>query len=136
MRETIFCNHYRAMSDHKTCKAEVPYEKFKGMAFDDRPCFMRSGKCNPGCERMEFPTPEEIAAQDAADAQRFKGVMNARKAIVAHLGGPWKRGTANAAGVIDCPVCGGKESLRFRRAGYNGHIHAACTTQNCVSWVE
>lgn len=60
----------------------------------------------------------------------------ARAAIVEHLGGPWKKGTPSAVGKIDCPVCGGKETLAFRRAGYNGHIHAQCSTDGCVSWME
>lgn len=39
------------------------------------------------------------------------------------------------AGAITCPVCG-KGSLRYSRAEYNGHIHAACTTDGCVGWME
>jgi hypothetical protein len=38
-------------------------------------------------------------------------------------------------GVMDCPVCGtGK--LHYSRAGYNGHVHARCETDGCVSWME
>lgn len=39
------------------------------------------------------------------------------------------------AGVITCPICGtGK--LRYSRAGYNGHVHARCSTDGCVAWME
>ena len=39
------------------------------------------------------------------------------------------------AGIMDCPVCKtGK--LKYSRSSYNGHIHAACTTVNCVAWME
>ena len=138
MRETIFCNHFRSMSEHKTCEAGVEYDSLKGIPFDKRPCFMR-GKdrlvCG-GCDLAEFPTAEEVAAEEAEFRKRFELIGKARDAIVTHLGGPWKRGTAGAGGTIDCPACGAAQSLRFSRAGHNGHIHAACKTEDCVRWME
>ena len=137
MRLTIFCNHFRAMSEHKTCEAGCSYDDFKGMGFDKQPCFMKNGIKRPGCDKAEFPTPEEIAAEDAEIHRSMENISKARQAIVAHLGGPWVRNhTPGATGVIDCPVCGAKQSLRFTRAGYNGHIHAGCTTKECVGWME
>lgn len=137
MRVTIFCNHYRAISDHKTCEAGVEYEQFKGRPHREWPCFLKVGQvpCS-GCDKQQFPTAEELAKQEEEDRQRLENIGKARKAIVAHLGGPWKRGTPGAGGQIDCPVCGNREALRFSRAGYNGHIHAACSTPGCVSWME
>ena len=41
----------------------------------------------------------------------------------------------SGAGEMACPVCKtGK--LRYSRAGYNGHVHAACSTDTCVRWME
>lgn len=38
-------------------------------------------------------------------------------------------------GVMDCPVCRtGK--LRYSRSARNGHVHAGCTTTDCVRWME
>lgn len=137
MRRTVFCNHYRAMSDHATCEAGVAYDKFKGIPFDARPCFGRNGGSPPpGCELAQFPTPEQIAAEEAEFQKRMENTMQARAAIVAHCGGPWKKGTPGTSGKINCPVCGGDATLRFSRAGINGHIHAACTTEGCVRWME
>lgn len=136
MRETIFCNHYRAMSEHATCSAGVEYDKFKGQPYDARPCFCRNGIVMPGCDLAQFPTAEEIAAEEAEMSKRFELIGKARAAIVTHLGGPWNRGSAGKAGTIDCPACGTEKSLRFTRAGYNGHIHAACMTEGCVRWME
>lgn len=140
MKMTIFCNHYRAMSDHKTCDAGVEYDTFKGKAFEERPCFWRRGRgaakpCG-GCPHAAFPTDAEIAADEAESRKSFERIGTAREAIVKHLGGPWKRGMAGASGRIDCPACGGKETLGFSRSGYNGHIHAGCTTTDCVRWME
>lgn len=136
MSRRIWCKHYRAMFTHETCEAGVPYEKFKGQSFDNRPCFCKLGQTPPGgCDKAEYPTAEEIAAEDAAIEKRLADTMTARKAIVEHLGGPWKKGTKGASGHISCPVCK-TGALRFSRAGYNGHIHAGCTTDGCVSWME
>lgn len=137
MRSTIFCNHYRAMSDHKTCKVDVSYDSFKGMPFEQRPCFCKPGEDpNAGCSLMEMPTAEQLAEEEADMAKRFVMMGKARSAIVKHLGGPWKPGAKGAGGTIDCPACGESQSLAFSRAGYNGHIHAQCKTENCVNWME
>lgn len=135
MRHTEFCKHYRAMSDHTTCEKGVAYDDFKGLKFGERPCFEHDGIAPPGCPLAEFPTAEERAEMDREIDARFKDTMTARQAIVAHLGGAWKKGTLGATGEIDCPVCK-KGRLRFSRAGYNGHIHAGCTTDKCVQWME
>lgn len=136
MKHTEFCKHYRAMSEHKTCKIGIEYDSFKGLTFDQTPCFERDGVAPPGCGFAEFPTPEEREATAKEIAEQIAKVGKARIAIVAHLGGPWKRGTPAASGCIDCPACEGEKTLRFSRSGYNGHIHAACTTEGCVSWME
>ena len=134
---TGFCNHYRAMSEHTSCEAGVSYETLKGVPHDARPCFVRNGK--PGshpCPLAKYPTAEELAKRDAEFAKRFEGTMKAREAIVEACGGPWKKGKPGASGTIDCPVCNGVKTLRFSRAGYNGHVHASCKTADCVSWME
>lgn len=60
----------------------------------------------------------------------FDNIMKARAAIVKHAEG--KRGVS---GQIDCPICKtGK--LQYIIAGNNGHIHARCTTDKCVDWME
>ena len=135
-RYTIFCKHFRSMMDHETCEAGIAYETFKGLSHDKRPCFMRRGVACGGCDKAEFPTPEEVAAEDAEMEKRFVGTMKARAAIVEFLGGPWEEGRPGSSGIMDCPVCNGDRTLSFSRSGYNGHIHAACRTKDCVSWME
>ena len=36
---------------------------------------------------------------------------------------------------LPCPVCT-TGRLYYRVAGYNGHMHAKCETEGCVSWME
>lgn len=131
-----WCIHYRAMSEHDTCEAGVLYDSLKHLALAKRPCFRDKGEAiRPGCDKVEYPTTEQEAAYEAEMQQRFKNITDARTAIVDHLGGPWKKGMGGTGGAIDCPVCKTGQ-LKFSRSGYNGHIHAACTTEGCVAWME
>lgn len=143
MSQTIHCKHFRDMTSHKTCAVGVEYDSVtlaKGTKEYSLPCIIGARQdYNPlgaKCTKCDMPTAEELAAEEEEIEKRCQELGKARQAIVAHLGGPWKRGTAGASGVIDCPVCGGKQTLRFSRAGYNGHIHAKCKTEKCVSWME
>ena len=138
------------MGDHDTCKAGVKYEDVKvqheviqyrshGIVYTAArsiPCFKNSNYrpdlCE--CEKAQYPTAEEIEAYYARLRGSIDRILAARKAIVDHLGGPWKKGIASAQGVVECPTCKGK--LHFLRSGYNGHIHAQCETSGCVSWME
>ena len=79
----------------------------------------------------------------------------AREAILAELRRRWKedRGAGITAphdisrfyqpqtnyfcgsGVMECPICK-TGNLRYSRSNFNGHVHAACSTEGCVSWME
>lgn len=130
------CKHYRGMSGKDVCEASVQFKTLPNYGtkefYPSCPCFGPSG----GCEKAEYPTAEELAAQEAEDERRCQAIGMARAAIVESLGGPWKRGMNGVVGAIDCPVCGGVRTLVFSRAGYNGHIHAGCETADCVRWME
>lgn len=132
-----WCKHYRGMSGKDVCEAGV---EFKSLPNYGERAFMASCPCfgplHRGCEKAEYPTAEELVAQEAEDEKRFQAIGKARVAIVDCLGGPWKRGMPGAVGAVDCPVCGGEGTLEFSRAGYNGHIHAGCSTADCVRWME
>jgi hypothetical protein len=146
MRQTIFCKHYRAMSEHKTCEAGVDYDDFKGIPFRERPCFWTRENHRefdqsmpqppPGCSLAVFPTEAEIEAEETEDQLRFDRIRKAREAIITSLGGPWKKGMAGSRGEIPCTCDGCDGTIRFIRSGYNGHVHAKCLTAGCVSWME
>ena len=149
----IRCKHFGAPADSPTCAAGVKYADVTkdhepiqyrylgspGTPYTSRrslPCLPNSNLGGAVCDKCELPTAEELAAEEAEIAKRFENVCTARTAIVASLGGPWKKGTAPGRGAIDCPVCGVANALHFSRAGRNGHIHAACLTKGCVAWME
>jgi hypothetical protein len=129
-----WCKHYRGMYEKELCAANVRFDSLPNYGTQE---FMRTCPCfapSVGCELAVYPTAEEMAAHDAEMNARFAQIGVARQAIVAACGGPWKRGTSDSSGVIECPNCNGK--LHYSRSGYNGHIHARCETKSCVSWME
>lgn len=133
-----WCKHYSG-TVNATCRAGVTYaavEIGRGTPQLSLPCFKDQNPLGATCDKCVFRTPEEVAAMKAEQAKRFADLGAARAAIVADCGGPWKRGTPGSAGVIDCPVCKAAKSLAYSRAGYNGHVHAACKTAGCVAWME
>lgn len=131
-----WCKHYRGMHEKDACEAGVKFVDLKGHGttgfFDSCPCF------GPGseCDKAVYPTAEEQEAEEKAVEERFAMTMIARAMITESLGGPWKRGMVGSQGRIDCPNCGAAQGLRFSRSGYNGHIHASCSTGGCLSWME
>lgn len=131
-----WCKHYSGMNGKTECDAGVTFATLPhygtGEFFPTCPCFGPRG----GCERAVYPTPEELASAEKEMEKRFAAIGKARAAIVAHLGGPWKKGDSVAYGKIDCPACGQALALTFSRSGYNGHIHAQCSTDGCVAWME
>jgi len=140
-RETS-CKHFRGMRE-ECCLAGVNLRKHVGgpdYGWGARlPCIPDSGVTRADevvpCELYALRTPEEVEAEEREIAELFGRTDKARQAIVDHLGGPWKRGMESSRGGIDCPICG-TGRLHFSRAGYNGHIHAGCTTEDCVRWIE
>lgn len=137
LKRKSFCNHYRAMAGNDTCLAGVPFSRFDGLTTSQMPCFLsatESVRCS--CDLVQFPTPEEIAETERFMIERFERTSKARAVIVEFCGGPWKRGDGGVSGTLDCPCCGAVNALAFSRAGYNGHIHASCSTEDCVRWME
>lgn len=133
-----FCKHYRGVHEKNTCEAGVAFVSLEHYGTKE---FVASGPCfgpeqSGECESKVYPTAEEIAEDDRQMAERFASFGKAREAIVADCGGPWKRGMGGSSGSIDCPVCDGAETLQYSRSSYNGHIHARCSTDDCVSWME
>lgn len=131
-----WCKHYRGMSDKTECEAGVKFATLPhygtGEFFPTCPCFGPRG----GCDRAVYPTAEDLVAAEKESERQWAAIAKAREAIVAHLGGPWKKGVRHGYGQIDCPVCGKSSALTFSRSGYNGHIHAQCSTEDCVAWLE
>lgn len=127
------CRHFSGLMQ-KTCRAGVAYADIRdesagpgnGYRF---PCFSDDGACT-SCPSASFLTPEEVAEREAKSRRSTQRICTVRAAIVAHTEG--KRGVG---GSIPCPCCEGG-TVRFSVSGYNGHIHAQCSTKGCAAWME
>jgi len=104
------------------------------------PCF-KDKAFGAVCDLAEFPTTDQIMKHHA-DSDAFVGrMLTTRKAIIEDIKSNTPKSTEadnrprSAVGKIQCPICGSGE-VRYSQSGYNGHIHAACSTENCVSWME
>lgn len=132
-----WCEHYRGLHGHETCDAGVKYADVtdKSTTPHSLPCIEEWNRSGVTCEKCVYPTAEQVAERRAELDRRMNNIGATRKAIVESCGGPWKKGTPGTSGFIACPVCV-QGQVQFSRAGYNGHIHARCSTENCVAWME
>lgn len=126
------CVHFNGMMND-TCKAGVDYDSVKvarepGKGWD-LPCFKDRKPCSITCDKQQFPTAEYVQARLDEIEQSSIRTFGAIAAIQKHANG--KRGVA---AVIECPAC--KGDLHYSIAGVNGHIHARCSTPNCVAFMQ
>ena len=149
--QQCWCKHYNG-TVNPACDAGIKYESVRvdhepiqyrregrhsiNTVTRSLPCFQFENFADAKCDKCEFPTSEEIAAEKERREVLLAQTLIARAAIVVACGGPWKRGKPTASGSVACPRCGQKDSLRYSRAGVNGHIHASCTTKDCLAWME
>lgn len=120
------------------------------------PCFKREHHLTKGCDKCQFPTPEEIKAHHKDVNALVNRVSTARAAILNELARRWKddgkvtqikipsdlsrfvKPQINyfcGSGKMKCPICNSGE-LSYSRSTYNGHVHARCSTNDCVWWME
>ena len=110
------------------CRVGINYATVRddSASFGERlPCL--DAGCKKTCEKYAPHTQAELDAQDAAFEDRIKHISGARAAILA---------TKKPSGRIDCPRCGTKGGLGFSVSSYNGHVHASCSTKDCLRWME
>lgn len=119
------CKHFTGIQ-HDACALGVPYVSVRDESVRPYkwPCL---GACATSCGKKETRTAEEIDAEDRDWAERFGHIARARETIIA---------TKQPQGAVDCPRCNVPSGLRFRVSSYNGHVHAACSTKECLAWTE
>ena len=88
-------------------------------------------KCTSEEIRAALPDPVTIA-EDERKFALFLNAVHAAKADAKSKG--LGRGSAGV-GSITCPACK-TGTLRYSVAAINGHMHGACTTENCARWME
>lgn len=128
------CTHFNGIQN-ESCKAGVRYDSFS----DRKPClgnsFPNDKRPIPECSLLRKTTREESEQREAeidAAIERMTVAVPAAKLDAKEKG----LGRGNGGrGSIPCPICK-SGTLHYSVAGYNGHMHAKCTTDNCMSWME
>jgi hypothetical protein len=140
-RRAASCVHFSGYDPDRRCKAGVPYNRLAPRLLPCIPAFdsAKEGQ-RPTCPHFVALGMEAVLAQDAEDDAFSAKIDIARRAIVEDA----KKNHYPVAGAVcvggvmgkpPCPVCNAG-TLRYSIARSNGHIHAGCTTPDCVSWME
>lgn len=128
MRRACRCVHFNGVQND-ACKLGIRYDSFSREKAI--PCILKMTHMNEQnqCAQYQKPTLDELKAEDRKFDQMFADVNKARKAIIEHAGNKTRVG-----GNFPCPICvTGK--LGYSIAS-NRHVHARCSTEGCVSWME
>ena len=133
------CIHYNGVAG-KTCKADVEYrsvcasrEQCVNLS-NKVPCFSKNGLTDL-CAKFRLPSQEEIEEYERSITIFLEQMIATRKAITDHIK-EHRMGGRDVEGKIPCPVCGDGTVFYSCAGAYNGHIHATCNTDGCVSWIE
>lgn len=138
--ETLTCRHFNGMQ-HDCCLAGVNYRALAGAPMEG--CMTRvpclpfndpKGGQMAVCGKHSTWTlaeAEQMVTDSEESMQRHLRVYRAAHDDAKAKGlKRWKGGQSDMV----CHVCSG--ILRYSVAGYNGHMHAQCETEGCVSWME
>ena len=131
------CRHFNGIQN-ACCRAGVSYEALRD---DDKrlPCLpmmrFETMRLVAVCDKFETMSHDEAVA--SADGDLAAILMNETARRAAHADAKFKGFGIGKGGhdSIPCPTgCGGQ--LYYRVASVNGHMHARCSTDKCVMWME
>lgn len=135
------CVHFNGVQ-HDRCKAGVSYHALHGTGagcFAALTCLGEDSRVKrdreaPLCTLKQLPTREKVEADLKSEAEMFDKTVTAMHAAKADAKAKGLGVGNGGSSQIECPLgCGG--NLRYRVAGVNGHMHAACEN-GCGNWME
>lgn len=126
-----WCSHYQSPMEGRVCKAgvcydDLPIDKEKGF-YESAPCFFKNGTEACLCDKVEYPSQEEL--QKTEDA--IQATMKRFLIVIPLIDDAAKFASS---GEMACPCCDG--TLHWSKAKYNGHRRARCTTDGCINFIE
>lgn len=130
------CIHFTG-TQNKECTQGIPYAELSENRAKVLPCLgdsrtmlpFEQGKQMAECPLRQFKTREEAEEELKRSDERFEKIGKARRAIISRI-----EQTGISSGTMVCVVCS-KGTLKYSRAS-NGHVHARCSTDGCVAWME
>lgn len=131
------CRHFNGTVNAK-CKVGIEYVSVRVERPGEKPptalpCY-GVGFENK-CDSCVKPTAEEAMAEVLADEAIWQKRIVGIKAAHEHAKASGLRKGRGGTGTLPCPVCG-TGTIGYAVSSYNGHMHAGCTTKDCVAWVE
>lgn len=136
--EMDYCQHYgRGKGAEMICKCGMDRDKVQVVPVG--PKRIKWGPCIKG-HTLEDPRAHcpnwirrtrEMGEARADSIERSIDIMTKVMPFISD----WRsKGPMGKREVVECPVC--KGGLMLSQASYNGHVHAHCSTQGCVSFME
>lgn len=134
------CRHFDGvfpLTKDRKCLAGVRYMKMNPKPIHqgwmgELPCLKRN-ECDTKCKKRDFPTDEELRAADRLTQDQWEAFFQATKDVI-----PIIRADADShsklSGTVVCPLC--QAPMHYTIRGRRGHIHASCTTEGCLSFME
>lgn len=118
---------------HKECSAGVNAREITGgdtFGWVKRiPCH-KWNNSEITCQSYAEPTDEEIK-QEADEWERVIQRLTTAMPLIDKLK---KENKGGGSGVTECPICDAR--LSYSVSGLNGHVHAKCETEKCLSIME
>lgn len=131
------CKHFNGVQN-QACDRGVSYKELTENHKYDLPCLQTDRlpkKEKAKCEKHVAITKEEEKAWEKECNERMKFTLAARALITVDSEEKgFEVGKGDVAGEVDCPKCGKK--LAYERSRINGHVRAACSTADCLRWIE
>lgn len=129
------CLYFTGIHRHE-CQAGINYHQLFGDGFGcfKHICCLNDPQSPVSCAQRLLPTREKaevaVAEVDAIIARTLTAAALAKKDAA---GKGLKRGNGGL-GEIPCPNCAG--TVKYAISAVNGHMHAACSTKDCVAYME
>lgn len=119
---------------HPVCKIGIDYHQFRedvpALGWLSRmPCIGENSDARTRCPQYSGRSPEELAEEERElelHLDRIRGAMVAIREAT--------KGRRGLQGKIVCPSC--SKPLHYSVARVNGHVHARCETEHCVSFLQ
>lgn len=128
-----WCKHFPRRLHHldpdspDLCQKGVRYSQFLDPP-SQLPCFQRDASAHR-CVHVEYNIPEEDSEIERRNQQLVAMCGSTRQEIVRRTAG-----RHGVEGKMPCLFCSGE--VKYLVSDINGHIHARCTTLECVTWKE
>jgi len=132
-RAMTTCRHFNGIQN-KQCEAGVTYRVDLSMRL---PCIpsMTDKRESWKCDLFEVMTQTEAEAEADEWERVYVRNIEARQAAKDHARRLGLGRGHGGVGSLKCPCCDDGH-IRYSVASVNGHMHAACTTKDCVRWME